>query len=306
MISWRNAGGRNRHLNWVAVVRESTSVTNIQQYFDTDFSHCLNAGNSWRFVDQLGVSTDVRVRLHMDFEANASFLSCLLPESPRWSDLLASVLRDAPRFVRELSGGVGVKSGRFEERPMSSEDLRFCGRFFVYTEHVVPGAETDRIAREWIEQGLLVQVRDGHWVAERARTERPLAFICHDSRDKEVIARPLAYELTRLVCPVWYDEYSLKVGDRLRESIERGLKECKKCILIVSPNWLANNGWSKTEFDSIFTREHVEGGDVFLPIWCGVTTASVYQYSPSLANRYALQWSAGIPAIAGALRRAIV
>jgi hypothetical protein len=242
----------------------------------------------------------------MDFEANATFLSCLLPESPQWPDLLSSVLRDSPRFVKELSSGVAVQFSRFAERLMSSEDLRFCGRFFVYTERSVPVAETDRIAKEWKEMGLLVHVRDGQWAQDRERAERPLAFICHDSRDKDAIVRPLAYELTRLVCPVWYDEYSLKVGDRLRESIERGLKECKKCILIVSPNWLANNGWTKTEFDSIFTREHVEGGDVFLPIWCGVTDADVYQYSPSLANRYALQWSAGIPAIAGALRRAIV
>ncbi len=189
---------------------------------------------------------------------------------------------------------------------MSSEDLHFGGRFFVYTEHVVSVADTDRIAKDWKEQGLLVQVRDNQWAEKRERAERPLAFICHDSRDKDDIARPLAYELTRLVCPVWYDEYSLKVGDRLRESIERGLKECKKCILIISPNWLVNNGWTKTEFDSIFTRENIEGGDVFLPIWCDVTMESVYQYSPSLANRYALQWSAGIPEIAGKLRRAIV
>jgi hypothetical protein len=37
---------------------------------------------------------------------------------------------------------------------------------------------------------------------------------------------------------VWYDEFSLKVGDSLRESIEKGIKECKKCILILTQNYL--------------------------------------------------------------------
>jgi TIR domain len=57
------------------------------------------------------------------------------------------------------------------------------------------------------------------------------------------------------MCPVWYDEFALKIGDNLRDSIERGLKECRKCVLVLSPNFLTNGGWTKKEFDSIFTRE---------------------------------------------------
>lgn len=34
-----------------------------------------------------------------------------------------------------------------------------------------------------------------------------------------------------------YHEFSLKVGDKLRESIEKGLKDCRKCILVLSPNF---------------------------------------------------------------------
>ncbi len=69
-----------------------------------------------------------------------------------------------------------------------------------------------------------------------------MVFISHDSHDKEEVASKIAIELTRRVCPVWYDEFSLKVGDSLRESIEKGLKECKKCILILSPSFLTNKG----------------------------------------------------------------
>jgi hypothetical protein len=125
------------------------------------------------------------------------------------------------------------------------------------------------------------------------RRERPAAFICHDSRDKERVARPIAEGLSRLACPVWYDESSLNVGDHLRESIERGLKEAKKCILVLSPRFLANSGWTKVEFNSIFSRELIQRRNIILPVWAGVTKQSVLAYSPSLANRVAVNWRLG-------------
>lgn len=85
--------------------------------------------------------------------------------------------------------------------------------------------------------GHELQFRDNKFVEERNRFEVPLAFISHDSRDQEQVAKSIAIGLQRLLCPVWYDEFSLKLGDNLRDSIEKGLKECKKCILVLSPNY---------------------------------------------------------------------
>lgn len=107
------------------------------------------------------------------------------------------------------------------------------------------------------------------------------------------------------MCPVWYDEFSLKVGDRLRESIERGLKEASKCILVLTPNFLSNGGWTKTEFNSIFTRELIEKNDVILPVWAGVTKEQVYEYCPMLADRVGAQWSKGRDDVIRLLHRAL-
>lgn len=79
---------------------------------------------------------------------------------------------------------------------------------------------------------------------KRSAREKPLAFVSHDLRDKDV-AGSIAIGLSKLMCPVWYDEFSLKVGDRLRENIEKGLKECKKCIIVMSSNFCSNTGWTK-------------------------------------------------------------
>jgi hypothetical protein len=123
----------------------------------------------------------------------------------------------------------------------------------------------------------------------RSRQEVPLAFISYDSRDREV-AQKIAIGLQRLMCPVWYDEFSLKVGDNLRDSIEKGLRECRKCVLVLSPNFFSNKGWTKKEFDSVFTREILEEKQLVLPVWSGVDKHKVFDYSPSLLNVKGLNW----------------
>ena len=152
---------------------------------------------------------------------------------------------------------------------------------------------------------MAAQFRGPQFAAGRARLERPLAFISHDSRDKDLIARPIAVGLAGLMCPVWFDEFSLRVGDRLRESIERGLREARKCVLIITPNFIANRGWTREEFNAIFTRELVDRADVILPVWHDVTRDQVFEFSPVLADRVAVNWNLGPQEAVRRLKRAI-
>jgi hypothetical protein len=140
----------------------------------------------------------------------------------------------------------------------------------------------------------------------RAKREKPMAFISHDSRDKDAVARPIAIGLSKLVCPVWFDEFSLNVGDSLRESIEKGLKESKKCILVLSPRFLSNPGWTKVEFNSIFTREILEKKNLVLPVWYEVKKEEVFEYCPSLLDRLGIDWNLGEDEVVRRLHRAII
>jgi hypothetical protein len=152
-------------------------------------------------------------------------------------------------------------------------------------------------------KGFFLSVRDREYARKRSESEKPLAFISHDSRDKDSLVRELAHQLVRLMCPVWYDEYSLKVGDSLRASIEKGLKEARKCIIVLSPNFLSNDGWSKAEFDSIFTREILEKTNVILPVWHNIGAKEIYEYSPRLADKVGLPSSLGVEELAQRLRQ---
>ena len=52
-------------------------------------------------------------------------------------------------------------------------------------------------------------------------------FICHASEDKETFVRPLAEALHLENIAVWYDEFTLKLGDSIRRSLDKGLKQSR-------------------------------------------------------------------------------
>jgi hypothetical protein len=112
------------------------------------------------------------------------------------------------------------------------------------------------------------------------------AFISHATEDKDEIARPLAVALQKNGLAIWYDDFQLRVGDSLRRSIDKGLANSRFGIVILSPNFFAKN-WPQYELDGLIAKEMV-GGKVVLPIWHKVSKDEVIRYSPSLADRVAL------------------
>ena len=49
-------------------------------------------------------------------------------------------------------------------------------------------------------------------------------FISHASEDKSEFVRPLAEELTKRDYNIWYDEFSLQLGDSPVDGISKGIK----------------------------------------------------------------------------------
>jgi hypothetical protein len=122
-------------------------------------------------------------------------------------------------------------------------------------------------------------------------------FISHASEDKDDLVRPLADALVALDISVWYDEFRLTVGDSLRRSIDNGLANSKFGIVVLSPSFFAKN-WPQYELDGLVQRE-MEGGKVILPLWHKVSKSEVMGYSPSLADKLALNSTmATIPELA--------
>ncbi len=111
-------------------------------------------------------------------------------------------------------------------------------------------------------------------------------FISHASEDKESFVRPLAIALQNLGLSVWYDEFSLRLGDSLSRSIDKGLASSAFGIVIISPHFV-QKPWPEYELRGLVSRE-VGEDRVILPLWHGVTRKDVLAFSPSLADKVAL------------------
>jgi hypothetical protein len=112
------------------------------------------------------------------------------------------------------------------------------------------------------------------------------AFISHATEDKDELVRPLAELLQKNGFSIWYDEFQLRVGDSLRRSIDKGLANSRFGIVILSPYFFAKN-WPQYELDGLIAKE-MAGGQRILPIWHKVSKDEVISYSPTLADRVAL------------------
>lgn len=133
--------------------------------------------------------------------------------------------------------------------------------------------------------------------ASKGETEEPSEeevpshdlFISHASEDKDDFVRPLAEALVAVGLDVWYDETTLKLGDSLRQSIDKGLANSRYGVVVLSTAFFAKN-WPQYELNGMVARE-MNGVKVILPIWHKVTKDEVLKNSPTLADKLALNSS---------------
>ena len=128
-------------------------------------------------------------------------------------------------------------------------------------------------------------------------------FISHASEDKDDFVRHLADRLRRSGLRVWFDEFTLTVGDSLRRSIDRGLASSRYGVVVVSPKFLQKD-WPQRELDGLVARE-INGVKVTLPVWHNIGAHEIRGYSPTLADRLAVSSSKGIDHVTSQLMQAI-
>ena len=129
------------------------------------------------------------------------------------------------------------------------------------------------------------------------------AFISHASEDKESFVRSLANELRSKGLVIWFDEFTLQVGDSLRESIDRGLAGSNYGIVVLSPDFFRKR-WPQQELNGLVAREITEH-KVILPIWHNISHDEVARYSLILADRFAVKSSDGLQNVVSKLLEVI-
>ena len=119
-------------------------------------------------------------------------------------------------------------------------------------------------------------------------TEKPWdLFISHASEDKDELVRPIAQALATFGARVWYDEFTLNIGDSLSRAIDDGLSQSRFGLVVLSPSFFAKD-WPEYELRGLVAKE-LGRSKVILPIWHNVDRDDVLKYSPPLADKMALQ-----------------
>ena len=101
----------------------------------------------------------------------------------------------------------------------------------------------------------------------------------------------MAEELSKSL-KVWYDNFSLTLGDSLRRKIDNGIANSRYGVVVLSENFFMKE-WPQKELDGLVTKER-NCTKVILPVWHGVNRDRVQSFSPILADRYAVRSSKGI------------
>jgi len=284
-------------------------MATLCEYYEKDFDHAI------RFHVTIPYQNDqIEASFLYDFTSYSVFLSCYFPNIlidakylAGFISMLATEVKAQFQHIVQLpsikgfhgemkfynnGNSVEIQSKMWgDPNWTSSASIPRSARVYLYLEGTLTEVEMKALYQQAEKLRMNIQFRNRYYQRMRDQNEAPYAFISHDSRDKLTVAKDIAVGLQKRLCPVWYDEFSLKVGDNLRTSIENGIKKCKKCILIISPNLIGNQGWTKAEFDAIFIRQILQNENLFLPVWYNVTKEEVYNYSPGLLNVLGLNYN---------------
>ena len=164
-----------------------------------------------------GTEHPILVRAHVDFDSHAIFPSVLLPALPE-EELAAIIvpLLENPRTVVEIRDATDVTLPRgysalagtkfrveridpfvrlIQEAPdrlvINDRDLVFTRRIYCYSPRELSVEMQDRLRSLARENGLTLSFRGPAYAALVDSQLKPKAFISHDWRDKDEIARPI-------------------------------------------------------------------------------------------------------------------
>jgi hypothetical protein len=128
-------------------------------------------------------------------------------------------------------------------------------------------------------------------------------FVSHASEDKDPFVRALVRALASAGLKVWYDESTLRLGDSLRASIDKGLGASRYGIVIFSHAFFAKE-WPQRELSALFALMR-PGQRKVLPVWHDITADELRQYSPMVADLLAVRSSEGMDAVVSKILDAV-
>ncbi|HBH26514.1 MAG TPA: hypothetical protein DDX54_03835 [Rhodospirillaceae bacterium] len=203
------------------------------------------------------------------------------------------ICADIEQFIKiidESASNVKIRLNRSGDtvnihRSEDASNTRVCK---IYTDQKISESIKKYMRESGQKKGIILYIYDKIIVDSHTKTLNPIGFICHDAKDKDIFVKDLVLQLSRKMCPVWYDEFSIRPGDDIRKKIDEGIKKSKKCVIIISKNLIDNTRWADREVGCILEKEMKERKTVIIPVWLNVSHNEVYDYDAFLSGKRAI------------------
>jgi len=222
--------------------------------------------------------------------------------APQFGEECPAVLQNDSLInkLNELINGVKMTWGNVNpvmHDPGHLDSCVFTSKVYIFTD--ILHRPRDFVRTMFRDHNLEAVVIDNERWEMQWGEAKPDAFICHDHRDKAEFGDPIYEQLARMPMKIFYDKYSIRIGDDLVEKIEQGLAECKFAIILVSKRFLENKAWASHEMRALINRQISEGRKkLILPVWIDVGSAEVRSKSPMLGKISARRFRDGVDELA--------
>src|ERR1017187_10736783 len=124
--------------------RYDSEMASLRDYFDSDFRRVKSVGNTWKVgADQQIV--ELTGRVHLDFDSGTRYLSFYIPQCADPLKVCSVVVGQRLRFLADLAGAE-LRLESPGEPTISSSDLTFSGRIYVYSEAEIPADAVEQLA----------------------------------------------------------------------------------------------------------------------------------------------------------------
>ena len=173
-------------------------MATLKEYYKKDMSRHLKVSAEMNLSGD-GETHQIVPEVHFDFDSNAKFISLYIPTGVDALSCSVALLNTVKSILKRTEDVI-VQSGygpSTDPPAMDSRDLVFTGRVYLYSDEEMPAGRWQELKTKVQDIGLYPILRTSKYAEWRQSLEQPLAFICHDSRDKDRVASKIANQLQR-------------------------------------------------------------------------------------------------------------
>lgn len=118
------------------------------------------------------------------------------------------------------------------------------------------------------------------------KNETKYKFFISYASEESYIAQELLTQLQCLGANTWIDKEKIRIGDSIKQSIEKGILNSEYAIIILSQNYI-NKHWTNTELNAFFELE-ADGRKRILPLIYNLSHEDLKQQYILMTDKYYL------------------